>query len=186
MEEFYRPYDHGWVICGCGYDCPLPDPTHISKLFIGYCHRGMRLYPDSKYQCICGKILDSLEEAKRHSSKGYCMEYAEAKKFFTCKVCDIFCHTKSMLKKHETTQRHKNKVEEPLKCKTCDVRCTSKLKYEQHLKTKKHLARLEAPPLELECKLCNIKCLSQKQIKAHLETKKHKKNESKSPSLEES
>lgn len=175
MDKFYRKQDDGWYVCGCGYDCLVPNEAHVSKIIVGYCHRGMRISADDKYQCICGKTFDSTAGAISHAQKGYCMRDAEDKKFFTCNICDLFCYTKSLLKKHEKTKRHINKIEKPLYCKTCDITCTSKNGLEEHLKTKKHLARLEAPPLDLECKLCNIKCASQKQMKTHLQTKKHLK-----------
>lgn len=174
MEKHYRAQHDGWHMCPCSYTCPIPDKRHISNIFIGYCNLGLRIGSDNRYHCICGKSFDNMDESSRHARRGYCMQYAEAKKFFTCKVCDIFCHTKYQLKRHESTQRHKDKLEQPLLCKICNIRCPSKTKYEEHIQTKKHLRNNGSETrLELECKVCNIKCLSQKQIKAHLATKKH-------------
>lgn len=173
MEKHYRIQYDGWHMCPCGFICPLPEEIHISKLFIGYCNLGMRIGLEGRYECICGKIFDNTDESTRHAKRGYCMQDAHTKKLYTCKICDIFCHTKYQLKRHETTQRHKDKIDDPLLCKICNIRCSSKTKYEEHLQTKKHLSRLSEPQLDLECKMCNIKCLSQKQMKTHLATKKH-------------
>jgi len=180
MEQHYRKQHDGWHMCPCGFTSPVPDEIHISKLFVGYCNLGMRIASDNKYECICGKTFDNIDESTRHAKRGYCMQDANAKKLYTCKTCDLFCHSRPLLKKHETTQRHKDKVEQPLLCKICNIRCHSRTKYEEHIKTKKHLEREKTsePSLDLECKVCNIKCRGQKEMKAHLATKKHIKNES--------
>ena len=174
-SQVYHIACDGWSICGCGYASIMPDTLHISNVMIGYCNNGMKAIPDNMYKCICGKILEDSEAGRRHSYSGICAKNAERYILFKCDICDVECHTKRGLDIHTKTQRHINKIEEPLLCKICNVRCTSDSKYKSHLQTSKHTARVEAPPLALECNLCNIKCLSQAQMKKHLETKKHLK-----------
>ena len=177
MNIYHKEHD-GWFICGCGYTSVTQDDIHLSKVLVGYCNNGMKCVSDNKYQCVCGKIFDNMNDSRKHVFSGFCLEKAHKVSLYTCNICDIECHSKYYLEKHNKTQRHLDKINQPLLCKSCDVRCSSQTKYDEHLKTKKHLARLESPPLDLECKICNIKCLSQKQMKSHLETKKHVKNES--------
>lgn len=183
-SNIYHIATDGWCICGCGYVSITPDDLHLSHVLTGYCNNGIKAIPDNKYRCVCGKILDDSEAGKKHSHSGMCVKNAERYILFRCTICDVECHTKRGLDTHTKTQRHLNKVDDPLLCKICNVKCTSDLKYKSHLKTKKHIARLESPPIALECTLCNIKCLSQAQMKKHLETKKHTKNESTKSDIE--
>lgn len=171
---YKREYD-GWYVCGCGYKTLSYDTSHFSKIVTGYCNNGMKSVEDGKYKCVCGKIIDDCILGKRHSHTGLCIKNAERFEKYTCKICDVECHTLYDFDKHQKTQRHINKVDDPLLCKTCNIRCSSKTDFETHLATKKHKRLSEGPSLNLECSTCNIKCLSQAQMKKHLETKKHLK-----------
>ena len=173
--NIYHKEADGWFVCGCGYHNITQDSHHLSRVIIGYCNNGMRAISDKKYQCICGQIFNNSKDGNKHVFNGTCMERAIKVISYTCKVCDVECLSKYYLEKHNKTQRHLDKINEPLLCKICNIRCSSQNKYDEHTKTKKHLARVESPALDLECKICNIKCLSQMQIKKHLETRKHKK-----------
>jgi hypothetical protein len=174
-SEIYHKGTDGWYICGCGFESLDNDLTHLCSIIKGYCNNGTKAIADNKYKCICGKILDNPINGKRHCHGGICVEKAKELELFSCKICDVECHTKYELARHEKTKRHKNKVDTPLLCKTCNIRCDSKTDYETHLNTNKHKRLLESPNIDLECKLCNIKCLSQTQVLTHLKTKKHLK-----------
>ena len=95
-----------------------------------------------------------------------------------CNVCDIQCLSKSHMKKHIETTRHKNKIDDPLFCKTCKIRRPNAKEFETHIKTKKHQTmiasgKVAGEKISLHCETCNITCPSQATMKTHLETNKH-------------
>jgi hypothetical protein len=178
--NIYHKVSDGWYACGCGYDTPIMDTSHISNEIRGYCNYGMKAIADNKYQCICGKILDDSIVGKRHVRNSVCSTKAIEYERYTCKVCDIECHNTYTLKKHKQTTRHKNKVDDPLFCNICDIRCLSKALMETHIKTKKHQnmvasGKIAEEKISLHCETCNITCPSQATMKTHLQTNKHLK-----------
>ena len=167
----------GWYICGCGFESTENDLTHVSSLLSCYCNNGIKAILDNKYKCICGKILDNPIIGKRHCHSGICVKNAKELELFTCRLCDVECHTAYELMRHEKTKRHNDKLNQPLTCKICNITCSSQNQIKAHFETPKHKERelTKQIQLDLECAICKIKCRGQKEMQTHLQTKKHLK-----------
>lgn len=183
MDEVFMVDTDGWFICGCGYatlDKVCREP-HISRHIKGWCVNGIKLDPETKFKCICGKKFNNIEDSKTHAIRTICANRAIEYELYTCKTCDVECRNQSRLNRHNKTKHHlkltQNIKKDEIRCDTCVVVLGSKKLYETHIKTKKHIRLSTEAPLSLTCGVCNITLNSQKQMKTHLATRKHKKNE---------
>jgi len=169
--------------CMCGFkvDYASQCKYHISDdVRGGYCENGFRALSETHYECICGKVFDTMNLAWRHRVQVFdtCMNTARYKERSYCSKCDLQLKFPHDLVRHNTSKRHMEAdgpILKDLYCESCNVQTHTQKQMKAHLETKKHKQILEHGKIDLRCEICDITCQGQKQMLAHLETKKHKK-----------
>jgi len=187
MEE--APLGWRWIekiqcygcMCGFHVDYVSEFKYHISEgVQGGYCENGFRAISETHYECICGKVFDTIHLAWKHRTEIFnqCIDKAKYKARAYCPKCDLQLTYPHDIVRHNKSKRHietEGPIFKDLYCKTCQIQTHTQKQMKAHLKTNKHKQILEHGSLSLECHTCGITCRGQKQMLSHLETKKHKK-----------